>query len=220
MQVFNGIRAKSLRVCALTGAVCAAWPANALDVAVAGVFASKAVLVIDGGAPQTVAVGRQTREGVRVKGVNGDSVTIEHAGRSFVARVGDRVANAGGTSLSEISLLADGGGHFFTEARINGGPVRVVVDTGATFVSMGRNEAARLGIDYQSGVVGQSATANGLVRVWKVKLDTVELRGLRLHGVDAAVHDSELPVVLLGMSFMNRMDWRREGNTLMLRKRY
>jgi len=39
-------------------------------------------------------------------------------------------------------------------------------------------------------------------------------------GVDAAVHETDLPVVLLGMSFLNRMDWRREGDRLLLKKRY
>lgn len=195
-------------------------PAQGVEVAVAGIFGSRAALVVDGAAPQTIAVGKQTREGVILRKVDAGEVTLEYAGRVFALRIGQHTASAEGAPAAQISLVADGGGHFFTEARINGALVRVVVDTGATFVSMGRNEAARLGLDYQSGVVGQSATANGVVRVWKVKLDSVELRGLRLHAVDAAVHDSELPVVLLGMSFMNRMDWRREGNTLMLRKRY
>ena len=43
---------------------------------------------------------------------------------------------------------------------------------------------------------------------------------MRLYGIDAAVHESELPYVLLGMSFLGRMDWRREGDRLLLKKRY
>lgn len=194
--------------------------AQAADVAVAGLFPGRAVLVVDGGPPQTVKVGGRTREGILLKAATSEAVTLEHAGRVFVARLGEQVASSAGTPASEISLQADGGGHFFTGARINGVAVDALVDTGATLVAMGRNEAVRLGIDYRAGTRGQSATANGLATIWKVTLDAVELGGVRLLSVDAAVHETDLPVVLLGMSFLNRMDWRREGDRLLLKKRY
>ena len=194
--------------------------AQAADVAVAGLFPGRAVLVVDGGPPQTVKVGGRTRDGILLKAATSEAATLEHAGRVFVARLGEQVAISAGTPASEISLQADGGGHFFTGARINGVAVDALVDTGATLVAMGRNEAVRLGIDYRAGTRGQSATANGLATIWKVRLDAVELGGVRLLGVDAAVHETDLPVVLLGMSFLNRMDWRREGDRLLLKKRY
>lgn len=200
--------------------LCVAPAVGAVEVALAGAFGSKAAVVVDGGPAQIVSIGQRTREGVLLRSLTGDLARFEFGGRVFEARVGQHVVSAGGPAADEVSLIADTGGHFFADARVNGNPVRVVVDTGATLVSMGRNEAARLGIDYRAGVPGHSTTANGMVRVWRVKLDVVELRGMRVHGVDAAVHDSELPFLLLGMSFMNRMDWRREGDRLMLRKRY
>ncbi len=92
--------------------------------------------------------------------------------------------------------------------------------TGATLVSMGRNEAVRLGIDYRSGTIGPERHRKRTGDDLEVRLDAVELDGVRLLGVDAAVHGTDLPVVLLGMSFLNRMDWRREGDRLLLKKRY
>lgn len=215
----DGWKAKGLRMVAIAAAL-GAGAAQAADVAVAGLFPGRAVLVVDGGAPQTVRVGGRTREGIVLKAASAEAATLEHDGRVFVARLGEQVASSAGTAASEISLQADGGGHFFTSARINGVAVNALVDTGATLVSMGRNEAVRLGIDYRSGTMGRSATANGLATIWKVRLDAVELDGVRLLGVDAAVHETDLPVVLLGMSFLNRMDWRREGDRLLLKKRY
>lgn len=215
----DGWKAKGLGMVAIAAAL-GAGAAQAADVAVAGLFPGRAVLVVDGGAPQTVRVGGRTREGIVLKAVSAEAATLEHDGRVFVARLGEQVASSAGTAASEISLQADGGGHFFTSARINGVAVNALVDTGATLVSMGRNEAVRLGIDYRSGTMGRSATANGLATIWKVRLDAVELDGVRLLGVDAAVHETDLPVVLLGMSFLNRMDWRREGDRLLLKKRY
>lgn len=215
----DGWKAASVGVLAAAAGL-GAGAAYAADVAVAGLFAGRAVLVVDGGAPQTVKVGARTREGIVLRAATSEAATLEHDGRVFVARLGEQVASSAGTAASEISLQADGGGHFFTGARINGVAVNALVDTGATLVAMGRSDALRLGIDYRAGTMGQSATANGLATIWKVRLDAVELGGVRMLGVDAAVHETDLPVVLLGMSFLNRMDWRREGDRLLLKKRY
>ena len=211
----DGWKAKGLGMVAIAAAL-GAGAAQAADVAVAGLFPGRAVLMVDGGAPQTVRVGGRTREGIVLTAASAEAATLEHDGRVFVARLGEQVASSAGTAASEISLQADGGGHFFTSARINGVAVNALVDTGATLVSMGRNEAVRLGIDYRSGTMGRSATANGLATIWKVRLDAVELDGVRLLGVDAAVHETDLPVVLLGMSFLGRVEMKQQGNQLLL----
>ena len=65
-----------------------------------------------------------------------------------------------------------------------------------------------------------SQTANGIVRVWRVKLASVKLGGITLLDVDASVHEQDLPVVLLGMSFLNRMEIRRDGTSMTLTQRY
>ncbi|WP_398308922.1 TIGR02281 family clan AA aspartic protease [Zoogloea sp.] len=63
-------------------------------------------------------------------------------------------------------------------------------------------------------------TANGLVRGWLVSLDRVSAGSVTLRNVPGVVVDAEMPYVLLGMSFLNRMDMRREGTALYLRQRY
>ena len=96
--------------------------------------------------------------------------------------------------------------------------MRFLIDTGASLVSMGAEDAVRAGVDYRKGRPSTSMTANGLVQIWVVRLDKIQVGQLVLHGVEAAVHEGALPVVLLGMSFLNRMDMRREGGFLVLRK--
>jgi aspartyl protease family protein len=59
-----------------------------------------------------------------------------------------------------------------------------------------------------------------VARVYRVKLDTVRVGDITLNNVDALVHESEMPFVLLGMSFLNRVEMRREGTDLTLTKRY
>jgi aspartyl protease family protein len=77
-----------------------------------------------------------------------------------------------------------------------------------------------MGIDVTEGAAGVSQTANGMSRIWRVRLDSLKVGGVVVHGVDAAVHINDLPVALLGMSFLNRMEMTREGSRLVLKKRF
>lgn len=194
--------------------------AQRLQVNVAGVFPGKALLMIDG-VPQTLAVGQSSGAGVKVLAIDGEQVTLEINGQRQQRRVGEQVASqATGDARSVAQLFADPQGHFFAQGSINGGAVRFLVDTGATMVSLGAAEARRLGIDPTRGRRGRSQTAAGMVTVWQVKLDTVKIGGVTMNNVDGLVHAHDLPVVLLGMSFLNRVEMQREGQVLTLKKRY
>ena len=63
-------------------------------------------------------------------------------------------------------------------------------------------------------------TANGQAIVTKVQLDNVRIGDVTLHGVDALVQESDLPIVLLGMSFLSRMEIRNDSGTMTMKKRY
>jgi len=196
--------------------------ANATDVAVAGLFPGKALLVIDGGRPTLVAPGR-TVNGVTVVSVKGEVVEVEVEGRRQHLRLGEHVVRSGGEAgeANVVKLRADGRGHFVTLGSVNGSAIRFLVDTGASMVAMGRSDAERARIDYlKNGRPSASMTANGIVRTWVVKLNSVQIAGVTLHNVDAAIHDSDLPLALLGMSFLNRMEMQRDGDTLTLKRRY
>lgn len=195
---------------------------HAADVQLGGIIGNRAILIVNGGRPQTLAAGAVTKEGVRLLSVSGDEAAIEIDGRRARVALGEQPISLGGndTGRGEVRLTADSRGHFSSAGLINGSREQLLVDTGATFVSMGADAAKRAGIDYRAGSPAISTTANGQVRSWIVRLDTVQVGGIVLHGVDGVVHESPLPVVLLGMSFLNRTEMRREGNTLLLRKTY
>ena len=80
------------------------------------------------------------------------------------------------------------------------------------------------GVQWRPHTKGQKVlmrTANGTATGYLIKLDTVTVGGVTLHGVDAVVMEGVgLSFSLLGMSFLNRMDMRREGNIMTLIKRY
>ncbi|HCX32807.1 MAG TPA: TIGR02281 family clan AA aspartic protease [Rhodocyclaceae bacterium] len=196
--------------------------ASAAEVALVGLAAGRAVLSVDGGAPRMVPVGGSLA-GVRVLGVQAESASVEVDGRRRTLRLGEQPLRTGEARTADaqtVRLGADRGGHYVSEGSVNGVPVRFMVDTGATFISLGRSDALRAGIELARGQAGISQTANGPARVWKVRLNTVRLGAITLNDVEAVVHATDLPVALLGMSFLNRMEMRRDGDAMTLRRRY
>jgi aspartyl protease family protein len=204
----------ALVLCLISGS------AGAQDVGLAGVMGSKAMLMINGSEPQSVAVG-QSLDGVKVVSVQGDQVVVEIGGRKRPLRVGQHAIGAAAADGSgKVIMTADNQGHFYTTGTVNGVSVRFLVDTGATMISLGASDARRIGLDFNRGQKGMTQTANGQSAVSKVQLDTVRVGDMTLHNVDALIHQTEMPMALLGMSFLNRMEMQRDGSTMTLKKRF
>lgn len=158
---------------------------------------------------------------MEVVSIQGDQVVIDIAGKKRPLRVGQHAIGAStGDGSGKIVMTADAQGHFVTSGSINGATVRFLVDTGATMISLGASDARRMGLDFNRGLKGVSQTANGQAAVSKIQLDTVRIGDVTLHNVDALIHQSEMPIALLGMSFLNRMEMQRDGNTMTLKKRF
>ncbi len=205
-------------------ALMAAAGAMAQSVALQGMLGNKALLIVDGTAPKTVAPGDMHR-GVKVISTSGDAAVVEIAGRRQTLHVGDSPASVGGTGGapshgSRIVLTAGTGGHFTTQGAINGQAVRFMVDTGATSVAMGVPEAQRIGLDYKAGRAGWGSTANGAVAIWHVKLSSVRIGDVEIHDVDASVLPAAMPYILLGNSFLGRFQMKRDNDQMVLERRY
>ncbi len=195
--------------------------AVAADVGLVGLFRDRAVLTVDGGAPRTLTVGGAAVQGVKLLAVEEDVALVEVAGKRQRLRLGEHVyATSAPAGNGEVTLTADGSGQFLAPGSINGAQVRFLVDTGATLVSLSAKDAIRAGVDYRRGNAAVTETANGQARVWHVKLDKVTLGTITLTNVDALVHPTDMSVALLGMSFLNRMEMKRDGSTMTLRRRY
>ena len=87
-------------------------------------------------------------------------------------------------------------------------------------IAIGASDARRLGIDPAKGKRAVSQTANGQIVVRIVKLDSVRIGDITLNNVDATLHSHDLPLALLGMSFLNRMEMQRSGSSMTLIKRF
>jgi aspartyl protease family protein len=197
-----------------------ALPGLAAEVSLVGLIGSRAIVVVDGGQPRTLAPGQKTAEGVVLLSTEKDAASFEIDGKKRTLRMGSAYF-ASGSDRQRIVLKADTRGHFVTMGSINGGSVRFLVDTGATFVALAAADARRLGIDYLRGARGQVQTANGLAAAYRVKLDRVRIGDIEVNNVDAVVSESDtLGMALLGMSFLNRMDMKRDSQSMTLTKRY
>jgi aspartyl protease family protein len=207
-----------LVACLLT---CTAAAAQA--VTLQGMLGAKALLIVDGSAPKTVAPG-ETFKGVKVVSTAGDEAVVEIKGSRHTLRVGEAPASVGGNPSAlngaRIVLTAGSGGHFMSQGAINGKPVQFMVDTGATNIALGANDAERIGIDYKSAPMGRSSTANGIVNVWRVKLASVRVGDVEVRDVDGLVVPMAMPYVLLGNSFLTRFQMKRENDVMVLERRF
>lgn len=125
-------------------------------------------------------------------------------------------AAIGGT----VKLEGSRGGHFYTTAIINGVPVRAVIDTGASIVSISPAAATRIGVDTRRGVQAKSYTANGTASVTVVTLNSVELGGNVVRNIQGSVLSQELgpdTEVLLGMAFLKHFEVNTDGVVMTLR---
>ena len=153
----------------------------------------------------------------------GEIPVLEIDGKRRSLGMGQSISVAASSTggRAQATLAADARGHFMATGQINGQSVHFLVDTGASMISMNASEAKRLGVNFLKGQRGYAQTANGPATVYKVRLDTVRVGDISMSDVDALVHDGNaLPLVLLGMSFLNRVEMRRDGPTMTLIKRY
>ena len=127
------------------------------------------------------------------------------------------IANA--STGSRVTLRADERGHFNGTFKINGKPIDGLIDTGATYVAINESTARRLGFS-GNGLNFKYVvnTANGQTKAAHVTLDRVEIGGIRVRSVDAAVlKDNALSSTLVGMSFLKKLgSYRSEKGALHL----
>lgn len=109
-------------------------------------------------------------------------------------------------SSAEVVLKRGVDGHYRAEALINGLKVNVLVDTGATGVAISQAVADRLNLKSISAI--RTATANGDSVGYLVRLKSVKLGGIEARNVSATIAPGLQGDVLLGMSFLGRMDVR------------
>jgi len=130
-------------------------------------------------------------------------------------QVASQALPAGGI---RVELRQNRMGHYVATGRINGEPVVFLVDTGATDVSVPARLAERLGL--QRGPPMRAQTANGTVTTYRTTLSRVALGDIVMGRVRASINPGmQGHEVLLGMSFLRRLELTQRDGTLTLTHR-
>jgi len=197
--------------------------AQAQSVTLTGTIGSRAILIVNGGAPKTVAVG-ETFQGVKLLALQGEQATVEAEGKRVALRMDTPVSIGGGGSAggggTRIVLPASSGGHFMAQGAINGRTVNFMLDTGATTIALSAADAQRIGLDFSKGQPVRMNTANGVSQGYRVQLASVRVGDVEVYDVEAIVSQQPMPYILLGNSFINRFSMRRDADQMVLEKRF
>jgi aspartyl protease family protein len=206
---------RMLRACLLLIACLAAAPVGATGVMVLSLAQDRADLMVNGTAVRSLRSGQSSPEGVRLVSATPQVAIVEIEGKQHALGLGQ-------ANIAAAVLTADALGHFRTTAYINGQPVPVLIDTGASFISMSSEHARALSLDYRRGQRVPIQTANGVIEAWRINLASVRVGDIIVHNIDGVVAEAPrettgMPV--LGMSFLNMVEMQRRGNTLTLSRR-
>jgi aspartyl protease family protein len=106
----------------------------------------------------------------------------------------------------EALLRADEHGQYAADALVNGLPVRMLVDTGASDVVVSALTAVRLGLVPSGGRPRAIKTANGMSTATPALLSHLSFGALYMNDVEALILTPEAGEVnLLGESFLKRL---------------
>jgi aspartyl protease family protein len=189
--------------------------AHATTVMVMSLDQGRAQILVNGTVVRHLREGQTSPEGVRLLSADRTRAVLEVDGKALTLGLG-------ASTVATTELKADRLGHFVTTAYINGVPTRAVIDTGASTVSISRDDAQRMAVSYAGAPRVQVATAGGIRTAYRVTLASVRVGDITLQNVEGHVREAgreELPITLIGMSFLNGVDLRRAGDTLTLTRR-
>jgi aspartyl protease family protein len=122
---------------------------------------------------------------------------------------------AGG--VREVVLKRNHSGHYVATGKIDNRRVVFLLDTGATDVSVPAAVARALSLP--RGPALTYRTANGNVTGYRTRLRRVVLGDIVLRDIAASINPADPgDEVLLGMSFLRKLEFTQRGDTLTLRQ--
>ena len=123
------------------------------------------------------------------------------------------------TSKDGMVIHKNADGHFYLRTLINGEPVRMMVDTGASNIVLSPDDARRVGLDPDRLTFnGMAETANGSVKLARARVDSLRVGDALLENVGVTVNGAEMRGSLFGLSALNSFSsFEFRGNILILR---
>ncbi|MFQ2614563.1 MULTISPECIES: retropepsin-like aspartic protease family protein [Aeromonas] len=120
------------------------------------------------------------------------------------------------TANGELLLKADASGHYRLEGAINDQPVQLLLDTGATRVTIPSQVASRLGlVATGSSLVN---TAAGQIQVQTGRIESLAMGPLTLYDLSVFINPAaDGEEILVGMNALGRLELRQKDRQLLLR---
>jgi aspartyl protease family protein len=198
----------------------ASLAAQAVEIKLIAIMGSKAMVEVDG-ARKLMEAG-QSASGAKLLNVSADAVAFDVAGRKLTLSMDNRSIKSGPAPEGGKKLvMPNDNGHFYAGLAINGLPLRGVVDTGATVLTLSSAHARAAGVDLSRATTGTAVTAQGTVATRQTTINTLRLGDIVLHNIDALVIDGQFPPIpLIGMNVLQRFTMQREADRLTLIQRY
>lgn len=107
-----------------------------------------------------------------------------------------------------LVFLKSADGHFHVDALVNGAKINFIVDTGATDLVLSPNDAEKIGYKLSELKYDRLyITANGMVKAASILITSVEIGGIQFRDVDASINSAPMQSSLLGMSFLERLEY-------------
>lgn len=193
----------------------------AADIVVLGLFKNKAIVQIDG-KQRTLKKGKASPEGVILISADSETAILEINGKQKEFKLGRHIGSGYKQKKQAEAKIMPVNGMYSITGFINGRPVKFLVDTGATWVAMNVHQARSLGINFRYiGKRSYVSTANGVVPIYRITLDKVRVGEIELTNVAAGVLEGNSPTeVLLGNSFLNRVEMQRQGQVMLLKQKF
>jgi aspartyl protease family protein len=210
-----------LRTCLLIALCLIGGLLQAADILVLGLFRDMAILRVEG-KQYKLRTGEASPEGIKLIAANSQEAILEINGRRETYQLGSHISSSFTAPEKAGAIIRPLNGMYKVPGFINRQPVEFLIDTGASSIAMNANQARKLGINFRyEGEEGYSSTASGYAKIYKLKLDSVQVGDIVVKNVEAAVLEGNFPTTaLLGMSFLNRVNMKRDGQLLMLEKKW
>jgi aspartyl protease family protein len=143
-----------------------------------------------------------------LRGLTGQALGVSAGGQKPALADAQARGNERTKASGTVEIRAGATGHYHAQAEVNGRPVEVMVDTGATMVALTYEDAERAGIHLKpSDFTNSVSTANGVTRVAPVTLERISIGDITVRNVAASVSErGRLNTTLLGMSFLSRLE--------------
>ena len=168
--------------------------------------------VIGWGAIFIVAVGAYAYR-VELAGVGGRLLGVLVPGTPISGELTGEAGNS-------VVITRNGDGHFAVRTGIDGVPMTMMVDTGASLVTLTPEDAARIGIDTaRLDFAMPIQTANGMIQAAPITIQRISIGTIERNNIKALVAPpGALQESLLGMSFLNSLSgYAISGDRLVLK---